>query len=321
MLISSPTRAATTSTGLQPSDRVRLLPHLAVLRRDDRDIQLGVDADDAVVLADPDGSVTRLLQLMDGRCRLSELADLADQHGIAADRVHDLVATLAAAGLLRLTTSQTPGGTAISGPGASGVRLVGGGPVAGLIGEQLLRAGIGRLQVVDPDGTPWQPTVRVGRDRVQRAEHWSHPEIGALDLTVVSCATLEPDRAIAAELTAADHPHLFVRPRAQGAVIGPLVVPGRTSCLRCGDLSRTRTDSAWPRMLAQLCRTRGDWDPVAADWAAVVATTQILAHLTGRTVESASATLELGPLDWSWQRRLWRADPACGCCWEPRAEW
>ena len=74
-------------------------------------------------------------------------------------------------------------------------------------------------------------------------------------------------------------------------------------------------------MLAQLCRTPGDWDPLAADWAAALVTTQVLSHLAGRTVESASATLELGPAAWSWQRRVWSVDPACGCCWSPRAEW
>ena len=40
---------------------------------------------------------------------------------------------------------------------------------------------------------------------------------------------------------------------------------------------------------------RTDWDPLAADWAAAAATTQALAHLAGRTVETASATVELGP--------------------------
>lgn len=134
-------------------------------------------------------------------------------------------------------------------------------------------------------------------------------------------SSLEVDRAVTAGLTQADHPHLLVRPRWAGAVVGPLVVPGQTSCLRCSDIVRTRADQAWPRMLAQLCRTPGRWDPVAADWAAALTTTQILGRLAGRTVESAAATLELGPIAWSWQRRVWPADPACGCCWSPRAEW
>ena len=36
------------------------------------------------------------------------------------------------------------------------------------------------------------------------------------------------------------------------AVIGPLVVPGRTSCLHCADLHRCDRDPAWPVLSAQL---------------------------------------------------------------------
>ena len=130
---------------------------------------------------------------------------------------------------------------------------------------------------------------------MQPADHWSAPSIDPVDLTIVLATSLEIDRAITTGLTQAGHPHLLVRPRARGAVVGPLVLPGRTSCLGCTDLARTRADPAWPRMLAQLCRTRGDWDPLAADWAAALVTTQVLSHLAGRTVETASATVELGP--------------------------
>jgi hypothetical protein len=299
------------SLALRPDDRIRLPSHLGPVRRDDHDIQLGVDVDGAMVLADPDGALTALLDLMDGRYRLRELQVVAEQRALAED-LDRLLETLTAAGLL--TTQQSPG------PSTHSIRLVGLGPAGRLIGDQLLRAGVGQLVAVDLDGAGW--AVWGGADpRVQQVDHWSQPSIDATDLTVVVTDRLEPDRALAVELTRVDHPHLLVRPRAHGAVVGPLVVPGRTSCLRCGDLSRTRSDPAWPRMLAQLCRIRGRWDPLAAEWAAALTTTQVLAHLAGRTVETAAATLELGPLDWSWQRRVWPADPACGCCWVPHAEW
>jgi bacteriocin biosynthesis cyclodehydratase domain-containing protein len=200
------------------------------------------------------------------------------------------------------------------------VRLIGLGAAGTRIGGQLLRSGLGRLLVTDPDGVTPVPGWTHGAERVHRAAHWSEPSEGVA-LTVVVAGCLEIDRAITTGLAQAGHPHLLVRPRVGGAVVGPLVLPGRTSCLGCGDLARTRTDPAWPRMLAQLCRTRTDWDPLAADWAAASATTQVLGHLAGRTVETASATVELGPDAWSWQRRVWSADPACGCCWSPRAEW
>ncbi|MFT4165958.1 MAG: hypothetical protein QM650_12025 [Microlunatus sp.] len=305
MQISSVTASAPTE--LADADRVRLLPQFTLLRRDDREIQLGFDTTDAVVLADPDGSLSALLTVMDGRYRRTDLATIAPQFGVSVPEFDTLLTALTSAGLL-----EAPGPPMHS---RCTVRLVGLGPAGTQLGEQLLRAGLGRLLVVDAEHqVPWArwPT---DRDRVQRTEHWSLPYVDGADLTVIVASCLEVDRAISSTLTQADHPHLIVRPRARGAVVGPLVIPGRTSCLHCGDLARTRTDPAWPRMLAQLCRIDGDWDPLAANWAASEAATQVLGHLAGRPVASAAATLELGPADWQWRRRLWPADPACGCSW------
>lgn len=299
----------TNALALTWSDPVRLLPHLAVVRRDDREIQLGYDSDDATVLADPEGSLTVLLEAMDGRYRLGELSNLASRLGVSNAELDALLTALAANGLLQ------PSG-AIDFFDRT-IRVVGLGPAGTRIAQHLLSAGIGRLLIVDPErqvpSTPWTND----RDRVQRIEHWSQPRIDEADLTVIVPERLEIDRAISSSLAQADHPHLIVRPRGQGAVVGPLVIPGQTSCLRCADLARTRTDPAWPRMLAQLCRIATPWQPLAADWAAAMAATQVLGHLTGRLVETAAATLELGPANWQWQRRVWPADPACGCTWSP----
>ena len=35
-------------------------------------------------------------------------------------------------------------------------------------------------------------------------------------------------------------------------IVGPLVVPGLTSCLRCADLQRCDRDECWPQLAAQL---------------------------------------------------------------------
>ena len=303
----STTARPTDSGRLTDADRVRLRPQFTLLRRDENEIQLGFDSTEATVLADPHGSLSALLEVMDGRYRLADLAVLAPQFGITATEFDTLLAALTAAGLLELPdVGELSGRT---------VRLVGLGPAGTQLGEHLVRAGLGRLLVVDPGGQlPWGRWAD-DRDQVQRTEHWSQPRVDDADLTVLVASCLEIDRAISTTLTQADHPHLVIRPRAQGAVVGPLVVPGQTSCLHCGDLARTRTDPAWPRMLAQLCRTAGTWEPLAADWAAAIAATQVLGHLAGRSVPVAAATLELGPVDWQWRRRVWPADPACGCCW------
>lgn len=302
-----PSATPSVLTEFANADRFRLLPQLTLLRRDEREVQLGFDTSEATILADPDGSLSALLTVMDGRYRHADLAIVARQFGVPAAEFEALLTALASAGLLEVPGKHSHAECT--------VRLVGLGPAGTQLGEQLLRAGLGRLLVVDPEHQLSWARWSGDRDRVQRTEHWSLPRIDEADLTVIVASSLEVDRAISSTLTQADHPHLIVRPRARGAVVGPFVLPGRTSCLHCGDLARTRMDPAWPRMLAQLCRIGGDWDPLAADWAATLAATQVLGHLAGRPVASAAATWELGPSDWQWQRRVWPADPACGCCW------
>lgn len=48
-----------------------------------------------------------------------------------------------------------------------------------------------------------------------------------------------------------DRPHLHVGVLGDRAVIGPLVVPGVTSCLRCAHLHRRDADAAWPLLSVQ----------------------------------------------------------------------
>lgn len=49
-----------------------------------------------------------------------------------------------------------------------------------------------------------------------------------------------------------DVPHLPVAFEHQAAVIGPLVLPGRTPCLSCRDAHEQQRDPAWPMLHAQL---------------------------------------------------------------------
>lgn len=48
-----------------------------------------------------------------------------------------------------------------------------------------------------------------------------------------------------------DLPHLHLGVFGDRAVVGPLVVPGRTSCLRCAHLHRRDADPAWPLLAVQ----------------------------------------------------------------------
>ena len=95
-------------------------------------------------------------------------------------------------------------------------------------------------------------------------------------------------------------PHLVATVRGQTGVVGPLVVPGRTSCLRCGDLHRRDADPRWPRLAAQL--TAGEPPPSGATvtclLTAATAAVQVLAYLDGAAAPvTLDATLELRPPD------------------------
>ena len=97
----------------------------------------------------------------------------------------------------------------------------------------------------------------------------------------------------------------MVRSLGDAAWVGPLVVPGRTSCLRCADLSRRDADPHWPLVLAQLSRLRLDLPHVLAGWAASVAAAQVLAFLGGGQPETAGATLELSARRFVTELRAW----------------
>src|SRR5580692_10748513 len=116
-----------------------------------------------------------------------------------------------------------------------------------------------------------------------------------------------------------DHvPHLAVAADEAIGVVGPLVIPGRTACLRCLDLARAERDPAWPLILAQL--EGREPDPCACDapLAAAVAAqaaAQVLAFIDRAVAADAvvNGTLELVLPGWQWRRRTWPRHPGCSC--------
>ena len=62
------------------------------------------------------------------------------------------------------------------------------------------------------------------------------------------------------ELHAAGVPHLPVRVRDGTGLVGPLVIPGVTSCLGCADLHRSERDAAWPAVAAPPPNTTLEFD-------------------------------------------------------------
>ena len=136
-----------------------------------------------------------------------------------------------------------------------------------------------------------------------------------MDLTVICLDGPEVDRVITDHLIRSDQPHLLVRSLGDGVCVGPLVLPGLTSCVQCADLSRRDADPQWPVVLVQLSRVRLDPPAMLTSWAASVAAVQALCFLRGGTPEAAGSTLELSAIDLITRMRTWPAHAECGCGW------
>ncbi len=72
-----------------------------------------------------------------------------------------------------------------------------------------------------------------------------------------------------------------VRVRDGTGLVGPLVIPGMTSCLRCADLHRSDRDAAWPAVAAQLRDAVG-----SADRATMLATAALALSQVDRVIKA-----------------------------------
>jgi hypothetical protein len=134
-------------------------------------------------------------------------------------------------------------------------------------------------------------------------------------LTVLAVDGPVPEERLDA-LHAADAPYLAVTLGVDHGVVGPLVLPGLTSCLRCADLQRGDRDPAWSALAVQLTVGRRHGPASAVSVATVVsgvAAQQALAFLDGGEPECIDGTIELRLPDWRLRRRSWPAHPDCGC--------
>lgn len=149
---------------------------------------------------------------------------------------------------------------------------------------------------------------------VGRVTQDEEPSVPGPDLVVVI-----PDHgrgmAYGNALARAGCDHLWAHLRDGRFVVGPLVVPGGTSCLRCHDLHRTDADPAWPTLaVAWEAQEPGRPSPAAISLLASTAVRQALTWLRGARPASVDATLEEEP-DGLVLRMAWPVHPSCGCGW------
>ena len=307
------------------------MPYAPVIQRSTDEVQVGVDPDTALVFRGAGfGALLRFAGRHTARERCTRCGSSRRTHDAGADRALD---ALVAAGLLTDRTA-APYVDALA---PMQLRLIGAGPVGCQIARVLVASGLGTLYVYDnepPDlalypsagvltsqAEALRSTLAEADTTISTLSHWSKPEAAQVDLTVVACDRPELDRVITDHLLRIDQPHLVVRSWGNGVSVGPLVLAGRTSCLRCADLARSDADPQWPVVLTQLSRLRIESPPALLAWAASVAAAQALAFLNGELPESAGATLELSWPAFVTRLRRWPAHPGCGCGWVSHTEW
>ena len=194
--------------------RYALNPAMPVLSRPDGVVQVGWDPRRAVLVRPPSGLSTaalgHLLRVLHTGATLAEVQELAAD--VDDSVVAGLIAALVDAGVVTAMTPPRPRTRSAS------IRIHGRGPLSDLLTSALRCSG-----------------ARITHSNQRHAAVTAE----TADLVVLS-DSLAAEPKMLRELHAARIPHLQVRVRDGAGLVGPLVLPGVTSCLRCADLHRGR---------------------------------------------------------------------------------
>lgn len=338
---------------MRPALRAGLLP----LWRDRDTLQFGVDPRRAVALGGL-GPAAAVISLLDGSRDRDSLIATAQAYGIPADAVSRVLVLLGDAGVLddfpiglhaflpdRVRARLAPelataalayadgdgGARTLARRRAAFVRVHGAGRTGACLASFLAASGVGHVVCADPepaDPADLTPAGLVEADLGSPRQEGAARAIGraAPDVRTADDGTI-PDLVILTSPTLPDLtegllrdrvPHLAVSAGEAIGVIGPLVRPGRSACLRCVDLRKADADPAWPKIVAQatFARVRPQaCDTVLAAMTAALACAQALALIDRPLAVPATVngTLEVVLPDWQWRRRTWPPHPACSC--------
>lgn len=277
--------------------RYALNPAMPVLSRPDGVVQVGWDPRRAVLVRPPAGMTTAalgdFLRMLQSGATLAEVLEGSD--AAHAPAIADLIAALVAAGVMTAIPRRQNR--------SASIRIHGRGPLSDLLASALRCSGA-------------------------RIKHSSQPHAAVTTQTtdlVLLSDSLAADPRMLRELHNAAMPHLPVRVRDGCGLVGPLVVPGVTSCLVCADLHRSDRDSGWPAVAAQLRDTVGN-----ADRATVLATAALALNQVDRVIAAVrggvrvdraphppstlDTTLEFDVNTGSTVARRWSRHPRCTQC-------
>jgi bacteriocin biosynthesis cyclodehydratase domain-containing protein len=294
----------------------------------------------------PDGHVDRLVE----RLARAGLLDDVRGGGPDADELRGKKEVMARlrpdlASLSLLTTEPGDAIARLAARRSLRVQVRGAGRVGTVLASLLAGAGIGEVDVRDigrveagdvaPGGLPAESVGDRREEAARRAVRRAAPDrpprhvradrlsAGEPGFSLVILAPRDdvavhaPAPSTAEPLIASGTPHLYAGVVEATGVVGPLVLPGETSCAGCLHEARTDRDPAWPRLVAQW-RSGGSrpgraCDVTLATTVAGLAAAHALSFLDGQLPTTAGARWEVSLPGLTWHARPVWAHPACPC--------
>ncbi len=303
----------------------QLRPHTFIAEIQPGRLQVGSAPPHMVIFSDLSPAEVKWLMLLQDFDSLTktERGEL-DRNVELTQRQEEILVMLNAAGLLTGDTSNLADlHVRIVGLDRVGVRL------ASLLAEE----GVGAIDLKDrravsPElgrffdsadlGRPRQTALAQelrGRYRDTKFGTVSNPDL------VVVCSANTWDHGVLGRLLSQDVPHLPVVERDRSIQIGPIVVPGRTGCVVCADLTMTDSFPLWAQSSLALGAAP---EPQAPDYlcatAAGLAVALIVAAYTGDVPSGGSSPAGVGGVAHSFEvgltgvsTREWYPHPKCAC--------
>ncbi|MFI5430740.1 hypothetical protein I7X09_02830 [Rhodococcus sp. P-2] len=289
---------ATQNSTSQRSAGPRWDPRIAVLSRPDGRLQLGWTPGRAVLLTLPAGvdarAVKSILRTMDGSKSRAAILWEASRRGIPTSVTEQFLAQLADSGFVHTARRNT-----------ATVRIHGVGPLSDAVERALVTGGVSTRR-------------SRGYRNTDVVRSWNEQLVVLADDVVT-------DPRLVSDLVRCGLPHLSVRIRDGNGVVGPLVLPGRSSCLRCADIIRSELDPHWLHLSAQLLGSAGHAESAMIHASVALALAEIDATLgaldlpgvedlpSAATAASLSSTLEIALRPYRITTRRWPRQISCSC--------
>jgi hypothetical protein len=319
------------TSSVHPLPRLlQLPPHRSVLTLGPGSRMVGLDPAAAMAVEDVPPPLAEMLDELTAPVPTDELVDRAANRGADRTEAELLLTELVAAGAVvdaadvqRRERRRAASTVVVQGCGPLAVGLVLGLATAGVGAVHVVTCGSVRegdlgTGLVDADrGRDRAAATAAALARLHPRARTGPPRQRAVPDLVVLADAGTPDPVRVAELHATGTAHLVVRVRDGVGVVGPLVLPGRTTCLGCIEIERCARDPAWTAAAAQLVGVPGRAAPACIAATAGLATAQALVALDGPDGPAGppalDATLELDADAGTIVRRTWAPHPDCRC--------